>query len=97
MPTPYEEAQKRVTEKNPCGLTRYQRLKSWFSGTRVGIALNVLRGRPTAYRITIEGRLIAKNNILIVDCFLRMTEVSYDQSVFVADLEKSLKTVVPDA
>jgi hypothetical protein len=79
MSTKYEEAQKRVTEKNPCGLTLWQRLKCWFWGTRVGVALHALMGRPTAYKMTIEGTLIARDNLLVVDCFIRVGEDTYDQ------------------
>jgi len=68
MTTKYEEAQKRVTEKNPCGLTLRQRLKVWFWGTRVGVALHALMGRPTAYKLTVQGTLCLKSNSLIVGC-----------------------------
>lgn len=71
-----------ITQKNPCGLTRMQRLRRWFWGTRVGVALNALLGRPTAYRITIAGTMIAKDNLLVVDCYIREMVVSYDQKDF---------------
>lgn len=68
-----EEALKRVTETNPCGLTLRQRLRRWFWGTRVGIATNVLLGRSTAYKLVIQGTLIAGDNLLAVDCQIRPT------------------------
>ena len=76
MKTRYEKAQMRVTEKNPCGLTLRQRLKSWFWGTRVGVALNALLGRTTVYRAQVEGTLIVGDNALVVVCKLTQSASS---------------------
>lgn len=65
-----EEALKRVTETNPCGLTWRQRLRRWFWGTRVGVATNVLLGRSTAYKLTLKGTVMAGDNLLISDCII---------------------------
>jgi len=75
-----------ITQKNPCGRTWRQRLRSWFWGTRVGVALHALMGRPTAYKLTIEGRLILGNNSLVSTCIIRPLA---DHPALTADLYRT--------